>query len=375
MKVLFLADPVSIHTVRWVNALTEENVEVSLFGLNKFDESLFKKKIIFESANITANVKNKPDASFSKAVYLASLLKIKKFINRVKPDIVHAHYISSYGLLGSLTEFHPYIISVWGSDIFYVPQKGWLQKKLIKYSLKKADKILSTSNFMAEQIRGYTHKPVITTPFGIDVNVFKPVQQDSFFMPGDIVVGTTKALEEKYGNEYLIRAFRLVKNRLPSVSLKLLIVGGGSQENYLKHLVEELKLDNDTIFTGIVPHNEIQKYYNVMDIYAALSTENESFGVSVLESMACETPVVVSDVGGFTELVLNEETGLITARKSTADIAEAILKLITDNKLREKLGRNGRDLVLSKYKWEESVRLMLQIYRQTLDDSRKPEYS
>jgi glycosyltransferase involved in cell wall biosynthesis len=260
---------------------------------------------------------------------------------------------------------------VWGSDIFYVPKRNLVQKKLIEYTLTKADKILSTSNFMARQIKRYTMKEIAITPFGIDLNKFTPNNVRTTFKTGSLILGTTKALEERYGNEYIIRAFRIVKDKLTSLPLKLMLVGSGSRELYLKGLVKELQLEDDTIFTGNVPHDEISQYYNMFDIFLALSAENESFGVSILESLACETPVIVSRVGGFTELIRNEETGLIVESKNIQETADAIIRLILDKHLREQLGKNGRQFVIQNYNWDRSIQIMLDIYQQTLNEFNK----
>lgn len=138
---------------------------------------------------------------------------MKKVITEFKPDILHAHYASSYGLLGALSGFHPYIISVCGSDVFDFPNTSFLHKIVLKYNLSVADKILSTSNVMAIETSKYTNKEIIVTPFGIDLDKFKPLSVKTIFNKENIVIGTITILEEKYGIEYLIRAFAIVKNK------------------------------------------------------------------------------------------------------------------------------------------------------------------
>lgn len=97
---------------------------------------------------------------------------------------------------------------------------------MLKYNLKKADKILSTSNVMAKETKLYTNKDIEVTPFGIDIEQFKPMVFESLFDKDDIVIGTVKSLEEVYGIEYLIRAFKIISDKYENLPLKLLIVGG-----------------------------------------------------------------------------------------------------------------------------------------------------
>ena len=129
---------------------------------------------------------------------------------------------------------------------------------------------------MAEEIRGYTTKAIEVTPFGVDLDIFRPRQVASIFDKNDIVIGTIKALEEEYGIEYLIRAFRILKKKQKNLPLKLLIVGGGFQEKYLKDLARELKIDRDIVFAGRVSHNEVPNYHNMLSVFVSLSNNQYS---------------------------------------------------------------------------------------------------
>ncbi len=365
MKVLMLADPAASHTIKWVNSLSEKGIEIYLFGFGSYNPSVLNKNVKVETFNTPDKIKAKTDGAVSKIIYFTALKRINSLIKKIKPDILHSHYASSHGLIGALTNFHPYIISVWGSDIYNFPAKTIFHRKIIEYSLIKADKILSTSKTMLLHTKKYTDKNIEVTPFGVDINKFKPMSVQSVFTPDDFVIGTIKSLEKKYGIEYLIKAFSIVKNKLPSIPLKLLIVGSGKLEWYLKNLVNELNLSNDTIFTGHISPVEVPKFHNMLDIYVSLSIEeSESFGVAILEASACEKPVVVSNVGGLPEVVEHNISGLIVESKNITEAATAIEKLVLDGVLRKKLGKAGRERVTNYYNWEDNVAQMINIYRQ-----------
>lgn len=285
------------------------------------------------------------------------------FINEYQPDIIHSHYASSYGLLGAWTGFHPYVISVWGSDVFNFPHQSFVHNALFRYILGKADNILSTSIVMAEETKKYTHQEVKVTPFGIDIKEFCPRQVESPFAPDDIVIGTVKSLEKKYGVEYLIKAFKILKEKYSELPLKLLIVGGGSQTEYLKNLTKELNLSDDTIFTGHINYSDVPRFQNILDISVSLSTEqSESFSVATLEACACEKPVVVSNVGGLPEIVEDNVTGLIVKKENPDEAAKAIEKLILDKELRMVMGKKGRERVNKYYNLNDNSVQMLKIY-------------
>mgnify|MGYP000092389742 FL=1 len=220
---------------------------------------------------------------------------------------------------------------------------------------------------MAEEIQKYTSKGIKVTPFGVDINEFKPLNVDSIFKPNEIVIGTIKTLEEKYGIEYLIRAFSIVKKRNNQLPLKLLIVGEGSQKTYLKKLAEDLGIAEDSVFTGKIVHSLVPVYDNMLSISVSVSVSNsESFGVAVIEASACEKPVVVSNVGGLPEVVEDGVTGLIVPPRNPEKTALAIEKLILDSSLRAEMGKAGRKRVFQLYNWHNNVQQMISIYKGAL---------
>lgn len=361
MRILLLSNPNSVHTIKWAKSLAENNINIIIFGLGDLTVYDYKKypniKVIILNEKITRD-----EGAFSKLRYLKALPKIKNIIKEFKPDIVHAHYASSYGLLGALSGFAPFILSVWGSDVFTFPDKSFLHKLILEYNLKKADKILSTSHVMAKETKLYTSKDVEVTPFGIDMEQFKPMETESLFDKEDIVIGTVKTLEEKYGIEYLIKAFKVVSDKYQKLPLKLLIVGGGSLEKELKQLTKDLNIENKTIFTGKVPFEDVPRYHNMLSVSVSVSN-SESFGVAIIEASACAKPVVVSNVGGLPEVVEDGITGFVVPPRDEKETAKAIEKLILDEELRTIVGNRGRERVKKLYNWNVNVAQMIGIYK------------
>jgi L-malate glycosyltransferase len=369
MKVLLLSNPASSHTVKLACSLALSGLDIVIFGLNQCAPKTYANfpniKVI--SIDLGTNITYSRKSNRRKLIYLKALPLLRQAIKAFSPDIVHAHYASSYGLLGALCGFRPYVLSVWGSDIFNFPNISALHKWVVQFNLLRAGKVLSTSYALATETNKYTSKSIEVSPFGIDLSVFKPETVASLFAPGDIVIGTVKALEEIYGVEYLIRAFHLVKNRYPQLPLKLLIVGGGSLEQQLKMLITELDLNDCTELTGHVPPNDVRNYHNMLSVYVAVSL-SESFGVAILESGACGKPVVVSNVGGLPEVVEDGVTGIVVPPKDIAATAGAIERLVLDKDLRMQMGCAGRERVMRLYDWNANVSHMINIYKGLLPE-------
>jgi glycosyltransferase involved in cell wall biosynthesis len=367
MKLFLLANANSVHTQRWALALAEKGVKVFLFSLPEIEEADIYQKHDIEvfSYGFSNKMTMQNGIGFLKIKYLQVLSTLKEKIKGFSPDILHAHYVSGYGTLGALSGFHPFVVSVWGSDIYDFPKKSFLHKQLIKYNLRKADKILSTSHVMAKETKKYTDKSILITPFGIDINKFRPMLVDSLFETDDIVIGTVKTLENKYGIEYLVRAFKILDEQYNDLPLKLLIVGGGNLEYKLKELVKDLGIQEKVVFTGKVPFSKVPIYHNMLSVSVSVSN-SESFGVAIIEASSCAKPVVVSNVGGLPEVVEDGVSGFVVPPRDPEATAKAIEKLILNEKLRIKIGNNGRDRVKRLYSWDDNVAQMINIYKEVV---------
>lgn len=367
MKVLILANGGVIHTIKWVNGLLARGVEIILFSLNDFDRTVYP-----HQENLSIYTLDFNDAkyfihegAFNKIKYFKAVPKIKKIIQKHQPDIVHAHYCSSYGSIGALLNFHPYFISVWGSDVYDFPQHNPLFAKLLKFVFKKADYILSTSHVMAKETAKYTDKKIAITPFGVDLKRFKKLKTNQ--NSNEIVIGTIKKLEFKYGMDTLIESFDLLCKKLNTLPLKLEIVGIGPDQEALEKMVAQKKLQDKVKFVGFINNNEVPQYLNRFDVYVALSRlDSESFGVAVVEAMACETPVVVSNVDGFSEVVINHECGFIVPKENPEAAAEKIAELLNNKTLAATLSQNALQRVKELYNWEDNLTLMQELYSDAL---------
>jgi len=340
-------------------------MQIILFGLFDTEQDLYKHhpNIQVYSLSLDNSAANKTNSLFSKLNYLKAIRKVKSIISKQRPDIVHAHYATSYGLLGRLSGFHPLLISVWGSDILGFPKKSLVHRWFLRSNLLAADKILATSEVMSDAVFQVTGRRADVTPFGIDPTTFSPGRVVKYFEPGSLVIGVIKSLESHYCIDIAIEAFAKVYKMYPQHKLRLLIVGDGSERNNLKNLVERNNITDAVNFTGKIPYQLVPEHHRMIDIFVNLS-ENESFGVSVLEASASGKPVVVADAGGLREVVDRDETGFIVPVRNVDSTASAIEKLVLNPELRTKMGEAGRKWVMVKYDWNDCCTKMENIYRE-----------
>lgn len=364
MKVVLLSGASSIHTIRWANGLAESGVNVHLISQHP----------LLEPVDNRVTVHLLPFRG--DLGYFLMVPAVKKLLNDIKPDLVNAHYASGYATTARLANYHPWLLSVWGSDVYDFPYKSWLHKKLVQANLKAADKVASTSHCMAAQTQRLlpSLNNIAITPFGVDMARF-----DQCYLPlaekdeSEIVIGTVKVLAPKYGIDTLIHSFALARQRLQqsqpelAAKLKLRIVGDGPQRAELEALASSLAISDVTHFVGRVPHTEVANELAKLDIYVALSRlDSESFGVAIIEAGAAGRPVIVSDAGGLPEVVVDGKTGLVVKREAPAQAAEAIFSLVTDKDKRLHLAIEGYKHVRQLYAWIDSVELMKSLYADVL---------
>ena len=360
MRILLLSDIDSEHIEKWAIGLAEMNIQVGLFSFNKAKHDWFKNKINIE-------LLFQPEETIEASGFLSKLLYIKhrsllnKKINEFKPDILHAHYASSYGLLGALSGFHPYVISAWGTDVMKFPQESPINKLILKYNLKRADVICATSNTINGYVKTIASKATQVIPFGVNFDDFK--QNNSLKKANCFVIGTIKPLEAIYNIDKVIRVFAIIHPKNPET--ELMIVGDGSEKENLLSLVKQLNLENSVKFTGRVKFSETPNYFNQLNCLVNIS-QYESFGVSVVEAMACKVPVIVSNTGGLKEVVVSNEMGFLVDPGNIEQTAAAIEKMINDKPHVDSIVEKAYASAKERFDWNVNLKQQIVVYQNLL---------
>lgn len=358
MRVLILGDINSAHIKKWSLGLASMGIKIGIYSLSGPKEDWYKKEFIQLYSSVKPTYQN---LLLRKLDYYRHRKLLKEIIFSFKPDIVHAHYASSYGMLARHSGFHPYIISVWGSDIFDFPKKNFLTSAIICKNFKSASYILATGIAIKNEIKKYTDKNVQIIPFGIDLNLFYPKRNKT--KSDQIVIGIVKSMEEIYGIDLLIQSF--FNLTLTNKNIRLLIVGDGTKLLSYSLLVNELGIDDLVQFTGKKHGFELIELINSMDI-CVFPSRMESFGVAQLEASACGKPVITTRVGGVSEVIEHNSTGFLIEKPDTLLLTEAIQKLIDSPELRVTMGENGRKFVKDRYDLDKCLNKMIYVYNQVL---------
>lgn len=363
MKICYLASANSIHTQRWVKYFASHGHEVHLISPMPF------------RGNNIENVKLYVLRGFSPRIPIISLLvnllfnviQVKRWVREIKPDILHAHYITSYGFWGALSGFHPLVLSAWGSDILVAPKSSKINKAIVKFALRKADLITcGGENSIEEMVRlGANPKKLKLIYFGVDTQKFNPEQRngklrEELGVSNSPAIISIRSLRPLYDVESLIKATPLVLEQVPET--KFIIAGDGEQGEYLKTFAVSLGVSDSVRFVGRLPHNELPKYLASADIYVSTSLSDSGISVSASEAMACGLPVVVTDSGNNKKWIKGEENGFVIPVRDPSQLAEKIVYLLRNPDTRKRFGEMNRKIIKEKQNYEKEMRKMEKLY-------------
>lgn len=350
MKIVYLADAPYIHTQKWVRHFA---------GLG-WDAHVLS----FRPAEIPGATVHYIDGfeAIGKARYVVHARRVRSMIRELKPDLLHALHLTSYGFLAGLSGFQPSIVSVWGTDILEAPELTPLHRWITKHALARAGAVTATGLRLAEATLAYMPpaKPVSVIPYGIDLEQFDPSVHPSA-PRRRCVIGTMSRLSPEKGLEHLLQAAALLRDRRVDVELKL--VGDGPSRATLEALTAELALGDRVTFAGEVAHADVPSILAEFDIFAMPSTW-EGFGVSALEASAMKLPVVASDIHGIPDVVVDRDTGFLVPAADPLALAAAIERLASSPALRRDMGEAGRTYVAREYRWHDNARLMEVLYEE-----------
>jgi glycosyltransferase involved in cell wall biosynthesis len=263
----------------------------------------------------------------------------------------------------------------------HVAYGEWMSRATL-WALRNANGIVAISQFVADSLveAGYPRQRIHIVPNALDLDTWgadtdgRPVRQE-LDLPRDApVVGIISRLFRWKGHAYLIDAFASVKREVPAA--RLVIVGeddpraawevGGAFSEQLKQQAAHLGILNSIVFTGF--RTDIARLIASFDVFAHPSWE-EPFGMVFLEAMAMRKPVVAWNSGGAPEVIVHGETGLLAERGSVPALAQALVALLRDPDLRQRLGTAGRQRVERYFTADRMATGILDAYRATLSDA------
>jgi glycosyltransferase involved in cell wall biosynthesis len=309
---------------------------------------------------------------FSKLAHPFRIVEAAKAVRKIDPDVLHAHYISHYGMYGALTGFRPFVVSVWGSDVLVDPKKSMMRRYVLNYVLGKADLMTCDGEHIREALRrlGVAPEKIRLINFGIDTQKFGPRQKNEKFRAklriyGSPAVISLRMLEPLYDIETLVKAIPLVLEEIPAA--KFVIAGKGSEERRLKNLAKSLGVSNSAKFIGFIPNDELPQYLTNMDVYVSTSLSDAGLAASTAEAMACRLPVIITDFGDNRKWVEDGVSGFLIPVRDPKTLSEKIVYLLKNEDIRTKFGEVNRKIIEERNDYYKEMEKMEGIYEELIE--------
>ncbi|WP_286264200.1 TIGR04063 family PEP-CTERM/XrtA system glycosyltransferase [Thalassotalea atypica] len=310
--------------------------------------------------------------------------RILEVVAKENPDVIHAHSPALNGLAALQAA------KVCGLPVVYEIRAFWedaavdhgtckendlrykLTRALESYVVKKADAVTTICDGLKQDLiaRGVNEEKLTVIPNAVNVEQFEVITEKDKTLEAELALENSKVLGF-LGSFYAYEGLDLLVSALPQVlkkvpDIKLLLVGGGPQEENLKAQVKELGVDASVIFTGRVPHQEVSKYYSLVDLLIyprkKMRLTNLVTPLKPLEAMAQGKPVLASDVGGHNELITDNKTGYLFKADDVDDLAKQIVATFEQQTQWNGILDNGRHYVENVRNWHVSVSNYLPVY-------------
>lgn len=368
LTICFFADADTIHTIKWAGFFANRGHSVHIISYSEFkDDNPYNIKLHVLKRKFPIRIW--PINTLLNMPF--SLFKARKIIKEIKPDIVHAHYLTSYGTLASLMNFHPFFLTAWGTDILVNANKNFIQKKIAKYVFNKADLITCDAEHMKKAMisLGARESKIRIINFGVDTDKFSPGEkdnelEDSLGLKGFKKIISLRSLEPVYDIESLIKAASMVLSKKEDI--RFILIGDGSQKEKLKNMARDLGISSKVKFLGRIKNDELPKYIRMADAYVSTSMSDAGISASTAEAMACGLPAVITDSGENRVWVEDNKEGFITPVKDYKALADKINFVLENDSERIEMGKNARRIIEKRNSYKGEMCKMEELYKISL---------
>ena len=367
MRVCYLASAAELHMQRWVRYIADRKHEVHWISYGPFPGN----SIGAERSYVLKKFRPKIRIISALVNLIFSVIQVRRLVKRVKPDILHAHYVTDCGFLGALSGFRPLVIRAMGSDVLVNPQQHSYINILTKYVLRKADLITCHGENLIETIveLGARREKIKVVGLGVETEKFVSLATDKSLTKKELglydspTIICIRGFKPVYDTETLIKAIPLVLERFPDA--KFVLAGQGPQEDYIKGLSKSLGVSDSVRFTGWIVHDELPRYLAAADVYVSTSL-SDGGPVSTLEAMSCELPVVVTDSGEHRNWVKDGINGFIIPVKSPETLASKIVYLLENKDKRREFGKANRPAAEQIAYYRKEVEKLEKLYQELI---------
>jgi len=357
LRIAFIGDAGHPNIQNWCQGLASAGAELHVLS--------FRGRVPCATRNYGLRI----PVALGKLRYFASTPYVRRLVQAINPDVVLGYYVTGYGLLASLTGFHPLIQVAAGSDVLIAPRRHLIKRVVVTYALSNADLVVALAPHVsaAAQQLGVSPTCVFTLPHGIPLESFlscRRQQQKSWDSPIRLI--STRSLKYFYKIDRLIKTIKCARDI--GLDLTLTIVGDGPQRHDLVSQARRLGLYDEAVrFLGFIPYSDLPPLLAEHHIYISLAP-SDGVSASLLEAMAVGLFPIVTDHPANQHWIKPGENGLLLDDLSPVAVAQAIWKAVSDPSLGQRAWQENMEIVRDRADLYRNSRTYVDRFRQLVND-------
>ena len=356
-RILYVSDAACVHTRRWAEFFRDQGAEVHVAS--------------FRPAVIEGVVVHLLGSGWwGRLGYFLAIPRLRALARQLKPQVVHAQYVTSYGFLAAAAGLRPLVVTAWGTDVLISPKESWLLRWLASFAVRRADAVTTVAQHMNAAVAalGVPLAEVSAVPFGVDTQHFVP-PPEARPEAEPLRLICTRNFGPIYSVHTLIEALRVLRER--GLALQVDLVGAGPLRADLEARVRRGGLDAAVTFHGHVDHLRLAQLLGEAHLFVtpALSDGNN---VSLNEAMACGSFPIATDIPANAQWIEHGVNGLLYAAGDVQQLADAIDRAARDVGLRQRAAALNRQIVETRADWRVCVTSMQETYRRAMAHAGQP---
>ena len=377
MRICYLADGRYIHSHRWLHYFSNHGHQTFLFSFAPLTRSNID---AVEKAGAKYLGELSPFHLKRFWHTAAQISRLRRLLREEKIEVLHSHFVGVNAWYGALSRFHPAVITVMGGDILgedWKPGPDIRERCLTPFALRNADLITCWSNKLIPVVRRYTrpHVPIEVIHGGIELERFFPGSRPQHllerlgFPQTARVILSPRLMRPLYNIDTLALAAEKVCAAIPETYFVFAVLPAAKDESYearVRQIFERGPAKDRVRYVGGIAHDEMADYYRLADVTVSIPS-SDGTPMSVLESMACGTPVLVSQIPNYDSHYVEDQKSVLMADQTDPDaVATALIRFLQDPALAQHISAEAKRRVVESASYESQMSKMNDLYEKVL---------
>ena len=296
--------------------------------------------------------------------------ELRELAQSLKPDVIHAGPVQRVARLVTRAGLKPLVCMSWGSDLLLEAGQSQPWERATREALAGSAALVCDCQAVRQKAIdfGFPSERIVVFPWGVDLGYFYPSPAQELRRrlgwEDQLVLLSLRSWEPLYGVDVIAKAFVLAARQ--RAELRLVLMGSGSQEVVLRHILTEGGVRERVYIAGQAPEDRLPEWMRAADVYVSASRSDGS-SVSLMQALACGLPALVSDIPGNREWVSSEEQGWLFPVGKAEALAELMVQTVDRRADLAKMGQRARQTAEQRADWSRNFPRLLEAYRMALE--------